>query len=63
MTWVPVNDGLVAGRVYELVIDPTNPRVLWVATEGGGVLRLDQDVVFADGFESGDTGQWSVPPG
>jgi hypothetical protein len=38
-TWLPFNDGRLAGlEMGDIVLDPVNPHLLYAATTGGGVL-------------------------
>lgn len=62
LTWQPLMDGLDAGGVVELRFDPLSSRVLWLATDHFGLYRLGLDELFVDGFESGDTSNWSSYP-
>ncbi|MEM1178079.1 MAG: hypothetical protein AAGM22_07040 [Acidobacteriota bacterium] len=41
--------------------DGTDPNRVFVASQGGGIWRLTlSESLFSDGFESGDTGAWTV---
>ena len=39
--WVPLGPGNIGGRTRSIVIHPTTPTTLWVASAGGGVWRTD----------------------
>jgi hypothetical protein len=45
-TWVAINDGitnLTMGRAAPVVVDPENPKVLYVASEAGGGVYKSRD--------------------
>jgi len=42
-TWEPLNDGLLAGPVYDLAIDPRDGRTLLAATDGAAIQRIRLD--------------------
>ncbi len=54
-----LNEGLSAGTVDALLVDPQTPTILYAGTEGGGVWQMELDeTILGDGFESGDTSAW-----
>jgi hypothetical protein len=40
-SWSPMNDGLRSDTVYELVVNPITPTILYAGTAGGGVFIFD----------------------
>jgi len=37
--WQPVNSGLSHLSIFSIQIDPTNPNILYLGTEGNGVFK------------------------
>jgi hypothetical protein len=59
-SWAPYGDGLPRLAVFDLgYLDGVDP-VLRAATHGRGIWEIEVPDLFVDGFESGDTGAWSL---
>lgn len=62
-TFSPFGDGLTdAGAVRALAVeaDGTGPHLLLATTRGTFTVKLEPDLIFRDGFESGNTTGWSA---
>ena len=62
--WERSEDGLAASRVSAVAIDVANPRVLYAAAEGRGVLRSDDGgrTLLASAMDHGDVRALAVDP-
>ena len=41
--WTSIGPGNIGGRLRSVVIHPTNPRIIWVGSAGGGIWRSDNE--------------------
>lgn len=57
-SWTPHNSGLPTSAIFALD-SVAATRTLVACTHGRGAFVIQQGLIFADGFESGDTSAWS----